>query len=332
MAKNNIEVSIQEEVQNVGRAIKRVVGAIFSGSPGVAPIIKGKRKSAQFTFRISSANDKRSLESQARRTILTKIFANNAADIERQIKKAMEAVINGLVGTGNANIRVYNRSLGGAKPLRPIEQEAFAKFIKSSPGAGEIGLPDPEESLRNLKIALVQSITVDVVVSRGGPQIKFTFDQRRLLKLTPHPDRFESGTKGPFFSWLSLVTGPDFVSSGTPGYSLVRVSDIKASLRKSPSNKSATGINPRRARIAEGLIRVSRTRNNAGEFAAIMMRYRANSGGRSPAEAFGGKSEDYRPNPRFNGFWDEWWLRNKVEFAVWSRRVMSATVRALLRG
>ena len=282
MADSNIELSPQEEMENVGRALRRVTSAVVSGSPGVAPTIKGRRRTSQVTFRMRSANDRRSLQSKARRTLLGQVFSQRAAEVEIHIKKALEAVIAGLVGVSNGSVRVFGKSIGNAKPNRDIEQEPFAKFIKSKAGAGEIGLPDPNESLRNLKAALLQSITVDVIVRKDGPRVKFTFDQKRLLKLTPHPHRFESGTKGPFFSWLSLVTGPDFVTGGTPGYSLVRASDIRASLRR-PASNTATKINVRRANIAEGLIRSSRTRGNAGEFAAIMMRY-LQSSGRSSAD------------------------------------------------
>ena len=336
MAKNTIKLSIQTEMKNVAKAINRVTSAAFAGAPGVAATVKGKRKSAQFTFKIKDSNDKRSIQSQARRQILDKIFSNRAVEVERVIKQAIEAVVAGLIGVGNPNVRVLNRSLGSAKPLRKIEQEPFAQFIKSKAGAGEIGLPDPDESLRNLKAALMASITVDVVVRKNGPQIKFSFDQRRLLRLTPHPDRFEGGASAQFYSWLSLVTGPDFLRGGTPGHSLVRVSDLRASLRKSgpdANSRQASKINLRRANIVEGLIRASRTRGNAGELAGLMMRNRAKrAGSRSPAEAFAGQTRDYTPSTRFKGFWDSWWLQNKLELGTWSRRIMSATVRAILRG
>lgn len=330
MARNKIEVSVQEEMQNVGQALRRVTRATFQNSPGVAPTIKGKRKSAQFTFRVDGG-DKGSIQRQARRLALKKLFSERRVELERNLNVALEAVIAGLVGAGNSNVRIFGRSLGKVKPQTPLEQEGFAKFIKTKAGAGEIGLPDPKESLRNLKAALLQAITVDVIIRSDGPQVKFNFDQTRLLKLTPHPHRFENGTKGPFFSWLSLVTGPDFIS-GTPGFSLVRVSDIRASLRRSNSNQASTGPNVRRASIAEGLIRVSRTRSNAGELAAVMLSNRAKRGGKSPAESFGGVSSDYAPSSKFNGFWDEWWLRQKLELGTWTRRVMSAGVKALLRG
>lgn len=328
-----IEISLQEEMQNVANALKRVTAAAFSGAPGAASAIKGKRKTAQFTFKIKGSAEKNSLESQARRNILGEIFSKRAPEVERVIRRAMESVIAGLVGAGKSNVKVFSRSLGAAKPQRKIDQAPFVQFIKSRAGAGEVGLPDPNESIRNLKAALLASVTVDVIVRKNGPQIKFSFDQRRLLKLTPHPSRFESGTKGPFFSWLSLVTGPDFVQSGTPGFALVRASDLKASLRKSSSGSSnGAKVSLRRLNITEDLIRSSRTRGNAGEFAAVMLRTRSLKGGRSAAEALGGKTEDYRPSSRFNGFWDSWWLGTKLELGTWSRRVMNATMRALLKG
>ncbi len=328
-----IEISLQEEMQNIGRALKRVTAAAFSGAPGVASTIKGKRKSVQFTFKIKGSAEKNSIESQAKRRILGDIFSKRAPEIERAIKVAIEAVIAGLIGAGNSNVKVFGRSLGAAKPRRKLEQAPFVRFIKSNAGAGEIGLPDPNESIRNLKAALLASITVDVIVRKTGPQIKFSFDQRRLLKLTPHPNRFESGVKGPFFSWLSLVTGPDFAQGGTPGFALVTAGDLKASLRKSSSASSnGAKVSLRRVNITEGLIRASRTRGNAGEFAAVMLRTRSSRGGRPAAEAFGGKTQDYRPSGRFNGFWDLWWLETKLELSIWSRRVMSAMMRALLGG
>jgi hypothetical protein len=336
MAKNNIEISVQEEMKNVGQAMRKVVSAALAGAPGVAATIKGKKKSAQFSFKIRSSNDRRSLVSIGRRQVISKIFTGRTVEVENAIRRATEAVVAGLVGVGNPNVRVFNRSLGSAKPQRKLEQEGFAKFIKSNAGAGEIGLPDPDGSLHRLKIALMAAISVDVVVRKSGPQIKFSFDQRKLIRMTPHPDRFEGGPQAPFFSWLSLVTGPDFLQGGTPGFSLVRVGDLKDSFRKSgtaSNSRQASKINLRRANIVEGLIRSSRTRGNAGELAGIMMRNRAKrSGVRSPAEAFGGQTKEYRPSPRFNGFWDEYWLRMKLELGTWSRRVMSATVRALLKG
>jgi len=326
---NKIEVSINEEMQNVANAIKKVTKAAFAGSPGVAGTIKGKRKSAQFTLKLNKGK----AEGAAKRQILGRIFKDRAVEVEIAIKKALQAVIAGLVGQGNQNIKVFGRSLGRAKPQRDLVNEPFVKFIKSNAGAGEIGLPDPDESIRNLQIALLAAITVDVVVREQGPQVKFGFDQRKLLKMTPHPDRLEGSSNAPFFSWLSLVTGPDFVS-GTPGFALIRVRDLRATLRNAGGNE--TGRSPsgnlRRANIVEGLIRSSRTRGNAGDLAGIMLSTRSKRGGKSPAKAFGGSAGvgDYSPNPRFNGFWDKWWINSKLDLGTWTRRVMRATMRELL--
>lgn len=331
MTKNRVEVSVESEIQNTARAMRRVTAAAFAGSPGAAASVRGKRKSAQFTFKINNANDKRSLESKARRQILDQIFTKRAVEVERSVRQALEAVIFGLIGLGGSSVRVFGRSLGSAKSSKDLDQEPFARFIKSKRGAGEIGLPDPSESMRNLKVALSQAITVDVVVRKSGPQIKFSFDQRRLLKLTPHPDRLEGASNAPFFSWLSLVTGPDFAQGGTPGFSMVTASDLRAGLRKAGRRSGSRKTNLRRANMVENLIRSSRTRGNAGQLAAIMMKNRA-ARGKSPAEAFGGQTEDYRPSSRFKGFWDSWWLRVKLELSTWTKRVMSATTRALLKG
>ena len=332
MAKNKVELSLQKEMESVGKSLKKVTGAIFEGKPGVAPTIPGKRKSAQVTFRISTASDKERVERHARRTFLDAFMRANGARIEVEVKKAMQAVIAGLIGAGNSNVSVLGRSLGTAKPRRRIEDEGFAKFIMSKAGAGEIGLPDPSESIRNLKAALLTALTVDVL-SRSGfsPQIKFVFDQNRLLKRTPHPNQKESGAPSPFFSWLSLVTGPGFVNNGTSGYGLVRISDLRENLSSSKSMKQGGVRSMRRAQITENLIRASRTRGNAGELAAIMMKTKSTGRGSSPAETFGGVTEDYAPSAKFAGFWDLWWSQTKLDLNMWSKRVLSATMRGILR-
>lgn len=332
MAKNRVEVSVTEEVKNVTDAMSRVTRAIFAGTPGRAKSIKGKRKSAQFTFKMREPSVKTNIERVARRKIMQQVFQKRGPEIEAQIKKAIMSVIMGLVGQRRAGIKVFGRSLGTAKPARQIEQEPFAKFVTSKRGAGEVGLPDPEESLRTLKLALMDSIAINVTVRSSGPQIKFTFDQRKLLKLTPHPAQFEGGVVAPFFSWLSLVTGPDFASRGTPGYSLVSVREMKQAMRSQNQElsrqRSRRGL--RSVRSLEGLMSLPRTSSNAGEFAALMLSNRRRAGRRSVAEFAGGSNQQYVPSRRFEGFWDAWWLRTKRELGVWSRRIMIAAVRSVI--
>lgn len=334
MAKSRVNIEVGEEVQNVSKAIGRVTSAIFAGAPGAAKSIKGKKKSAQFTFKMKDASAKSQVERAARRKIMREVFAERGPEIEKQIKKALIAVIIGLVGQRGANVRVFGRSLGNAKPARAIEQEPFAKFVMSPRGAGEVGLPDPAESIRNLKIALAVAISVDVTVRTNGPQVKFRFDQRKLLRMTPHPSQFESGAPAPFFSWLSLVTGPDFASRGTPGFAIVRASDIKRQLRSQSQELSRlrSKRGARSVRSLEGLLTASRTRSNAGDFAAIMLSIRRGGGGKqSPAEFAGGKNQQYTPSRTFEGFWDMYWLQMKSELGIWSRRIMLAAVRSVIK-
>ena len=330
MGKRKVEVSINEEIRNIGKAMAQVTRAALSGAPGTATRLGGKRKTAQFTFRVKDTKEKQQLSSAARKRVLDIAFSRRAVEIENSIRKALEAVIVGLVGVQPQNIKVMGRSIGNASPHVDLENEGFARYIKSKAGAGEVGLPDPDESLRNLKIALVRCITVDVVVRKNGPQAKFSFDQRRLLSLTPHPDRFEGGGVAEFFSWLSLVTGPDFLSGGTPGFAMVRASDLKAVIRKRAvraqtfTSKGARATGMTRARKVGSLLQVSRTRGYAGDLSAIMM-------DRVRAAKLVGISEQWSPKPKYVGYWDSYWFKMKNDLAMWTKRVMFAAVRGVFR-
>lgn len=337
VAKNSVEISVRNELESMTRAMRRVTSAIFAGSPGVAGTIKGKRRTAQVTTQIRGGKDKSNIQGQVRRHILEDVFRNRAPQIEREVKLALESVIMGLVGVGSPNVKVMGRSLGPAKASREIEQEPFARFVLSPEGAGEIGLPDPPESLRQLKLALLASITVDVIVHGQGPFVEFRFDQSRLLKLTPHPKRFEGGT-APFFSWLSLVTGPDFAIGGTPGYGLVRMSDFKSQLNKLSSRvstfkgKAAQSRGLKRISRLQGMFDASRSLQYAGDMAGLMLSVIPGKTGRAKAEVLGGVTEQYRPDRRFVGFWDSYWVKLKAQLLSWTRQVIMAMMRALLRG
>jgi hypothetical protein len=336
--KTVIKVSLQDTVESAGHSLRKAIAAGLGGFVKRGPAVKmvrkkGKRRTKKLVFKIGS-QDKTNFKAIATRQIVEKIFTSQSTHAQLLIRTALKSVMLGLVGL-NANVQVASRSLGVAKPQRQLEQEAFVKFVKSQEGAGEIGLPYPDSSIHDLKLALVSAITVDVKINKRGPRVRFSLDQRKLLQLTPHPNQFERGSSSPFTSWLSLVTGPNFARSGTPGFSLVRVSDLRRTLQSSQSlrgsgNVLKTGL--KRIEITENLIRSSRTRGNAGELAAIMMRNRALRGGRSPAEAFGGKTEDYRPSGRFEGFWDQWWMQTKIELEVWSEKVIKAVTKTLLEG
>jgi len=335
--KPQVEISVEPTVRNTIQAMERVTSAILAGNPAGAGTIAGKKITAQFSFNMRDSSTKQSIEDAAHRKIVEEVFGRNAVLLENAIKKAVEMVIENMVGYGTNNITILGRSLGRMSSRTRLTDEPFARFIKSKAGAGEVGLPDPQESLEQLKVALIAAITVDVVVRRNGPQVKFRFDQRKLLKLTPHPDQFEGGKKGAFYSWLSIVTGPDYISS-IPGYALVRVADMQKELRKASSRSSGLvsiqalrGL--KKMEFIQNVISVSRTRGYAGEMAGVMLRTnRSGKGRQSSAEFFGGKSQDYHPSRNFSGFWDRWWVQRKEELSVFVRRIMGAAVKAILKG
>lgn len=334
MTAPKIEVSLAEEMENVANALQRVTSAIFAGAPGSARTIRRSRKAAQFTFRLNDSKQKQNIQSGMRQKIINDVFKRQATRLEKEIKQALKNVVLGLIGIGSPGIKVMGRSLGSAKASRPIDSQPFAQYIKSPAGAGEIGLPDPNESIRNLKIALFAAISIDVVVRSDGPRVKFEFDQGKLLKLTPHPDTMEGGARGAFHSWLSLVTGPDMVNR-IAGFSLVRASDIRAEMQSVAQKLERSNLKNRRTfkplKALEGLLKISRTRGNAGDYAGLMLRNRRNGRKRSTAEFAGGENQDYSPTRRFDGFWDEWWLSVKADLGTWTRRIMFAAVRGSLK-
>ncbi len=337
MTKPKVELSVEPTIRSTIQAMERVTSAVLAGNPAGAGTISGKKVTAQFTFNMRDPSLKQSIEQAAHRKMVEEVFGKNAVMLENAIRKAVEMVIENMAGYGTNNITVLGRNLGRMSSRTRLTDEPFARYIKSKAGAGEIGLPDPEESLRQLKIALIAAITVDVVVRKNGPQVKFRFDQRKLLKLTPHPDQFEGGAKGAFYSWLSLVTGPDFISS-ISGYSFVRVGDMQKELRKASARTSGlTSVKAlrglKKVQFIENVISVSRTRGYAGEMAGVMLRNnKKGNAKKSSAEFFGGKSSDYKPSKSFDGFWDKWWVQRKQEFAVFVRRIMGAAVKAILKG
>jgi hypothetical protein len=308
-----------------------VAASIINNNTAIRKEIKGKRPTAQFTFKMNQG-EKEDVTKKVHRKIINKLFQKNAVLLENEIRQAVRNVLLGLVGLGSPNIKAMGRSLGAARSSMPLDNEQFIKYIKTPMGAGEIGLPDPVESIRNLKIALMSAIVIDVVVRSNGPQVKFRFDQQKLLKLTPHPGQLNGKGFDTFYSWLSLITGPSFIKS-IAGYSLVRVSDIKSELTLLNNKlKGRRGRGESRSvKALNGLLRISRTKNNAGDQAALMLSNKAKNGKKSPAEFAGGYRDDYSTSSRFDGFWDKYWINLKNDLNLWVRRVIFAAVRGLLR-
>ncbi len=335
-----IQISVGDIAQLAMESAAMTIRTTMGGDPGIASgfTTKAKTKTAQLTINLSgSSKIKRSIESAARRKLLRELYQKRAVEFEVLIKRAL---FNLVAGVTDSNVASHSISIGGsqvgiAKASRRLEGESFARFILSKEGAGEIGLPDPNHSLDELKDALFHAITPDIIVRNKGPQIKFKFDQSRLLRLTPHPGRDAKQGPAPFFSWLELVTGPNFQSAGTPGFTLVRVGDIRQQARNLRGSGEAGPSSEKgfrkRMQSLTNVIRGSRTLSYSGNSAGLMFLTTSLDKAVGQGEFFGGQATDWRPSVSFEGFWDIWWTRTKLDLLDWSRRILRVVHRVMLQ-
>ena len=329
-------ITVDDIVGSYARAVEQVARSAFSGKVGRPSAgKKGTRLSKQYKFKVDGKK-KSSLAEAARAKIMKKAFKTKRGELETMIKNAMTRVIVGMTGAsgGGQSISVGGQTVFNAKPARPLENEPFAQFVTSKEGAGVLGLPDPENEIDKLKVALAKAINVNVKVGPTGPTIKFEFNMNRLLALTPHP----AAGSVPLKSWLSLITGPDFLSGGTPGYEFVTVSEMEDKMREA----SETGRQSRGAARYKSMGRIRglhrlaespRTLGYAKEFAGLMFKTRRSADkALSPAEYAGGDGRDYSPDTAFKGYWPMWWNKFKADLELASRRVMRRAIIVALRG
>ena len=334
----DIRVSLKDRVKRLASDLvqatrsKLADGARRVFSPGRARQTKGKIK-------INVNRDtktKSDLQRVAEREVLKRAYVDNGSTLQNEINKALREVVIAIATDRSKAIRVFGTTLGTAKPKMSVRSSNFARFIQSPEGAGEIGLPDPVRSISELSDALVDCIDVMVTVTAKGPKASFVFDQERLLRKTPHPANFTPGAKPPFYSWLSLVTGPDFASAGTPGFGLARISDIrKAQNSRSSLTRRSSKVLANSNGVSElvsRLARASRTRDYAGESAGLMLSIRSATGRKSPAESLAGISSQYKPSRTYKGFWDLWWNQNRAVVEEWTQRIVSEAIRQVLTG
>jgi len=336
----DIKISMGDIAQLAMESAAMTIRTTMGGEPGIASgfTTKAKSKTAQLTVNITgSSKIKRSIESIARRTLLRELYQKRAVEFEVLIRRALFNLVAGVTDSDAAShsVSIAGSQVGVAKASRRIETEPFARFILTKEGAGEIGLPDPNHSLDELKDALFHAITPDVIVLNKGPQIKFKFDQSRLLRLTPHPGRDSKQGPAPFFSWLELVTGPNFQRSGTPGFTLVRVGDIRQQARNLRGNgeagRSSEKSFRKQIRSLTNVIHGSRTLSYSGNAAGLMFLTTSFDKARGQGEFFGGQATDWRPSASFEGFWDVWWARTKADLLQWSHRILRVVHRVMLQ-
>jgi hypothetical protein len=152
MVKGEIQVPLKETVEATGEALRRAVLAGLGGlpQPGLPPKAKKKKRRTQRSLRFKlGPQDQAEVLDITHRKLINELFVKKGAKVQKIIEGALEAVIAGLVGL-TSNVSVGSRTLGSAKPRRPIDRAPFARFIKSKHGAGEVGLPNPDQELQKL--------------------------------------------------------------------------------------------------------------------------------------------------------------------------------------
>lgn len=317
-----INLSVSEDIKKLGDAIRKVTNSIFQSSGRPATLGKRKKKTAQIKFKISPRKRK-NLETAASRELLQKRFTKKAALVERQIKQAVDSVLIGLIGLGQPQVKVMSKTLGVAKPVENIVNGQLGSYVKSKKGAGEIGLVDPMDALNRLVVSLRSCITFTVTVTPSGPKVNFTFDQTQLLKRNPHPDTSTSE----FYSWLSLVTGPQFVKR-IPGYSFITTGQINDTINEYVSFIQVAS----ELKFVEKLQRVARSPRSfsyAGDYAGLMLKNTRTGSRMSQAESIGGEGSNpnFSPSLDLDGYWDSWWNSVKQELNRWVRLIMFAVIR-----
>ena len=329
MASRKINADISKDIKD----LKGSLAGTFSKGSTKSPGGRKSRKTAQYSTKLSR-KDQSNLKRVASQELLKKTFRQNSGRIEVAVNDAMMQVIAGLVGAlDSVDIKVLGRSIGSVRPTIDLDVSPLGKFIKSKEGAGEIGLPDPNESMRQLKHALTNAITPRVVIRPVGPRVRFSFNQNRLLKGTPHPSR---NSAAPFSSWLELVTGPDFIS-GISDVEFVTVAQMKDVLKK--EKRSPRGLVKRNFGMADAkprssglsrFIKAPRSIGFAGNSAGLMLSIQKRGLRLSTAEFAGGKGRPYRTSSNLEGFWDTWWEQVKVDLKRWTALVNRAVIRQII--
>lgn len=286
------DLNVKQSINDLATGITNATKARF-GQSGL-PSQFGTKKKIQ--TKVTTNVKKEQAVETAGRKLIRLFYSTKAPQLEALINSAMNQVIASLTENSSGGITVGPRSVGNAKPRTPLNNYPPFRFIKSRQGQPEIGLPDPNQSMEMLRVALYKSIIVRVTVTAFGPRIRLEFNLDKLLLLTPHPNR-----NSEFYSWLSLVTGPKFLSKGIATHGYVARSSVRS--------RSLVKIF-RSSRTQRGLM-ISRD-------SSLFTKLRLNT---------------YVPNNRYDGFWNKWWNQEiKPLISLWFRRVVMAAHRQILGG
>lgn len=334
MTNKKTEVDVKTSLDEARQGLANAMKAAFAGKPGIAARTTpaSRKRTASINKNIIDGKVKSSVSRLFDQKIIKEITQRGGArGIAAEVEKALQEVIDSIVGEQPRNITVMGRNIGTPKPAINISQSPLGKYIKSKEGAGLIGLPDPDAALDSLKVALTDVIKVRVATGASRLKTEVEFDQQALLRRTPHPTLFEeSKSNTPFISWLQLVTGPNFVKS-IDDYSFVSVRQMSVALRKeqqAPRGLVRAGFNERDAmkRLSglDALIRAPRTASYAGSAAGLMLLNRKRGKRLSAAEFAGGDNSPYQSPTKLVDYWDVWWNQVQIEIKKWAGKVLRA--------
>lgn len=241
---------------------------------------------------------------------LSKVINQQSGKIKKWLNQASYSIIHGLIdpSSDKANIKINGKNIGKIKPDLSLYKTAFAKYVLSKSGAGELGLPDPMSAMKDLEFALLDSFKISINIRGTDVSLEFNLDLNKVLSRTPHPGKMlPNGKKIEAMSWLQWVTGPNFIQ-GISGYGLVRVGDIGRSKFK------------------------PRSLLYAGGEAGVMLSLNTRKSGKSPYEALTGKSgASWKPIQDFKDrFWENWIQANSPSIKDITLKIFQAILEEVL--
>lgn len=251
-------------------------------------------------LRAAMSDIKEQIMAQAIASISSKSF-----NISRIVDKTFQQGMHELLMKGRTSVSLLGYTTS-VSMVETIHDSKLGRALKNSMILGELGISDPEATMKTLADSLIHGFSSRVTTDRISIVIEYVFNANRIVGYNPHPGKQQlNGENISVDSWLQWIVGPKFDSGGTPGYGLIRVS----SLLSSGSGNSQD--------IRKLMARASRTNINAGGDAALMLRTKktGNRRGSGQLTSFKGSTgKPWKPKLLEANFWAMWWKKNKPAF------------------
>ena len=133
-----IVVDVGDTIRSTIQAMENVASAALAGNATGASTIKGKRITAQYSFKLKDLGMRKDIQDAAQQKLTEMVFTQQAGTLENAIRTAMQQVVENITGYSSNNVRVLGETIGELRSSSDIENEGFAQYIKSPQGAGEV--------------------------------------------------------------------------------------------------------------------------------------------------------------------------------------------------